>query len=83
MTPDLVEACRRAVHLVLPEGLLLRAGAAVLEALHLIGWHPGLVRFLRQPLLQPLVELLYRLVASNRALAGRFLFRGEQSSEPA
>ena len=41
-----------------------------------IGWHPALVRLLRQRPWIWLVELGYRLVARNRALASRLLGLG-------
>ena len=74
MTPELRIACARAVHLVTPEGELLRAGRACLWVLQRIGY-PVLARVLAVPPLVWAVELGYWLVARNRMLASRFLFR--------
>jgi predicted DCC family thiol-disulfide oxidoreductase YuxK len=74
MTPELREACRRALHVLTREGQLLRGGRAalfVLERTRLaplarVGWLPPFVW---------LVRLGYRLVADNRRFFARFLFR--------
>jgi len=63
MTPDLRRACARAVHLLTADGELLRAG------------YPVLARVLAVPPLVWAVELGYWLVARNRQLASRVLFR--------
>jgi predicted DCC family thiol-disulfide oxidoreductase YuxK len=76
MTPELYAACDRAVHLVLPDGTLLRAGRAVLYMLEKAGWG-WTARVLAWPPLVWLVELGYRIVADNRAFFSRFLFRRE------
>ena len=74
MTPELRKACGRAVHLVMPDGGLLRAGRACLWVLERVGF-PVLARVLRVPPLVWAVEVGYWLVARNRQLASRFLFR--------
>ena len=74
MTPELRAACGRAVHLVLPDGRVLRAGRACLEVLREIGF-PFWAALLSVPPLVWAVELGYWLVARNRMLASRFLFR--------
>lgn len=74
MTPELRKACGRAVHLVMPDGELLRAGRACLWVLERVGF-PLLARVLRVPPLVWAVEVGYWLVARNRQLASRFLFR--------
>ncbi len=72
--PTLRAACSQAVHIITPEGRILRAGRAVLVALDVLGWH-ALARILsRRPLIW-LVEWGYRLVAGHRGFFGRFLFR--------
>ena len=75
MTPELRLACARAVHLLTPEGDVLRAGRACLWVLERTG-HPVLARGLALPPLVWAVELGYWLVARNRQLASRVLFRG-------
>jgi predicted DCC family thiol-disulfide oxidoreductase YuxK len=74
MTPELRTACARAVHVVTPEGVVLRAGRALLWVLERTG-HPVLSRVLALPPLVWAVELGYWLVARNRRLASRVLFR--------
>jgi predicted DCC family thiol-disulfide oxidoreductase YuxK len=74
MTPELRKACSRAVHLVTADGKLLRAGRACLWVLQQVGF-PVLARVLALPPLVWAVEVGYWLVARNRQLASRFLFR--------
>jgi len=74
MTPELRAACGRAVHLLTPDGRILRAGRACLWVLERIG-HPVLARVLALPPLVWAFELGYWLVARNRGLASRVLFR--------
>ena len=74
MTPELRKASARAVHLLTPEGEVLRAGRACLWVLQRIGY-PVLARVLAVPPLVWAVELGYWLVARNRGLASRLLFR--------
>jgi len=74
MTPELRKACARAVHLLTSDGELLRAGRACLWVLERIG-HPVLARVLAVPPLVWAVELGYWLVARNRQLASRVMFR--------
>jgi predicted DCC family thiol-disulfide oxidoreductase YuxK len=74
MTPELRQACARAVHLLTPEGKMLRAGRACLWVLERIGY-PVLARVLALPPLVWVVEVGYWLVARNRRLASRVLFR--------
>ena len=74
MTPALREACARAVHVLTPQGTLLRAGRACLWVLARIGF-PVLARILSVPPLVWLMEAGYWVVARNRRLASRVLFR--------
>ena len=74
MTPELRQACARAVHLLTPEGRMLRAGRACLWVLERIGY-PVLARVLALPPLVWVVDVGYWLVARNRRLASRVLFR--------
>jgi predicted DCC family thiol-disulfide oxidoreductase YuxK len=76
MTPRLRRACARAVHVVTPEGRVLRAGRAVLYLVGVSGW-PEVVWLLGLPPLIWLIEIAYRIVAENRPLFGRFLLRDE------
>jgi predicted DCC family thiol-disulfide oxidoreductase YuxK len=75
MTPDLYRACARAVHLITPDGHVLRAGRAVVEVLRLLGWRRRAALLLLPPFVW-LVELGYRIVANHRPFFGRFFFRG-------
>jgi predicted DCC family thiol-disulfide oxidoreductase YuxK len=74
MTPELRLACTRAVHVLTPEGDVLRAARACLWVLQRTGY-PVLARVLALPPLVWVVELGYWLVARNRGLASRVLFR--------
>jgi hypothetical protein len=75
MTADLAARCGRAVHVITPDGMVLRAGRASLYVLEQIGW-TRLARVLgRRPLVWA-VEVGYWLVARNRGWLGRFMFRG-------
>jgi len=77
MTPRLRRACARAVHVVTPEGKVLRAGRAALYLIGASGW-PLAARVLSLPPLVWLVEIAYRIVAENRPFFGRFLLTNEQ-----
>jgi len=74
LTPALRAACREAVHVRTRAGEWLRGGRACLFVLERVGY-PGLARALRVPPLVWLVELAYRLVASNRSFFSRLLPR--------
>ena len=76
MTPRLRQACARAVHVITPDGRVLRAGRAALCVLEQVGWRRT-AAVLSQPPLIWAVEIGYRLVADNRPFFGRFLFREE------
>lgn len=77
MTPRLRQQAERAVQVITPEGQQISAGRAVLFVLQQVGWHPVLARFASRPPLVWGVELGYRIVARNRSLFSRFLFRGQ------
>jgi len=76
MTPALHAACEHAVHVVMPDGRILRAGRATLHILSTVGYG-----WIARPLMLPpfiwLVELLYRIVASNRSFLSRFFFKSD------
>lgn len=74
MTPALYAACEKAVHVIQPDGTTLRAGRASLFVLEQIGWG-WWARLLALPPFLWLIELGYRIVASNRPFFARFLFR--------
>jgi predicted DCC family thiol-disulfide oxidoreductase YuxK len=74
MTAELRAACARAFHVVTQDGQVLRAGRAALYVLARLG-HPLLARVLALPPLVWAVELGYWLVAKNRHLFSRVLFR--------
>ena len=77
MTPALRAQARQAVQVLTADGRHLAAGRAVLFVLAEVGWHPSLVRLVgRRPFVWA-VELGYWIVARNRSLFGRFLFRAE------
>jgi hypothetical protein len=78
MTPDLMRGCSRSVHVVTTEGRVLRAGRASLFVLERIGWGRA-ARLLAIPPFVWIVELGYRLVAANRPLMSRLLFRAMRS----
>jgi len=77
MTPELYEACQRAVHVIKADGEILRAGRATLFILERLGWGYGLPRLLWLPPFIQFVELGYRVIARNRTLFSRFLFRSD------
>ncbi len=72
MTPELVAACARAVHVLAADGGTLRAGRACLAVLERSGWRRT-ARLLRWPPMIWAVELGYRIVAANRPLFSRLL----------
>jgi predicted DCC family thiol-disulfide oxidoreductase YuxK len=78
ITPKLRQQAERAVQVVTPEGQQLAAGRAVLYVLRQVGWRPALVRIAsRRPFLW-VVELGYWIVARNRSLFSKLLFRGRK-----
>lgn len=76
MTPALAQACEIAMHVVLTDGTVLKAGRAWLYILEHIGW-PLTARFLRLPPMIWCVELGYRFVARNRVFFSKFLYTSE------
>ena len=79
MTDALARACAHAVHLVEPDGRVLRAGRAVLRVLEQLGWGP-LARLLQTPPFIWAVELAYMIVARNRLVFSRWFFPCEDGS---
>jgi hypothetical protein len=77
MTTALREQARKAVQVMTTDGRQLSAGRAVLFVLEEIGWHASMVRLAgRRPFIWA-IELGYWIVARNRSVFGRFLFRPE------
>ena len=74
MTDLLAARCARAVHVLAPDGTGLAGGRACLFVLERIAW-PRLARILAHRPLVWLVELGYRVIARNRSLLSRILFR--------
>lgn len=74
MTPELREACKHAVHVLTSSGEILKAGRATLFVLEQIGYR-RLARLSRLPPFIWGVEVGYRIVASNRTVFSRVLFR--------
>jgi predicted DCC family thiol-disulfide oxidoreductase YuxK len=74
VTEILARECSRAVHVITPDGRILRAGRASLYVLGQIGW-PTLAAVGSVPPVVWLVEAGYWLVARNRSLVSRVLFR--------
>src|SRR5258708_39734755 len=76
MTPQLEAVCKRSLHIVKADGKVIRAGRATLFILEHLGW--GLwARLLAVPPFIWLVELGYWIVAKNRPIFAKFLFRRE------
>lgn len=72
MTEALRGACARAVHLILPDGRVLRAGRAVLGALALLGFRRTAAFLSLYPFVW-MIEAGYWLAARNRGRLGRLL----------
>ena len=73
MTPEIYAACAKAVHIILPDGTVMRAGRAALFALKMIGWGAVAVPLSLPPFIWA-VELGYKIVAANRGFFSRVLF---------
>ena len=73
MTPELLAACRRAMHVLTADGRTLRAGRASLFVLRETG-NGRLASFLSLPPLVWLVEVAYRFVARNRSKLSWLIF---------
>lgn len=72
MTPALFQACARALHVITPDGRILRAGRACAYILGAIGF-TRTARLMTLAPVRPFVELGYWLVARNRHLLTRFI----------
>ena len=74
MTPQLFAACEKSVHVIASDGRIFKGARAVFFILEHIGWKRA-ARLLSSPLLLPLCEIGYRIVANNRTFFSRLLFR--------
>ena len=76
MTPELQEACARAMHVVRADGTMIVGMDAVIFCYEQLGW-----RWLRVgtwiPFRWPLA-LAYKVVAANRRIFSKILFTGDQ-----
>jgi len=75
MTPELREACKRAIHVLTTDGKVLRAGRAAMFLLKRVGY-PKLAWFGSLPGIIWFVELGYFLVARYRGKVYRWFFKG-------
>ena len=78
MTPELYEACRRAVHVITADGCVIKAGRAVMFILEAVGYPRWLIRPFTWPPLVWFTELGYRIIADNRGFFSRFMFTHEK-----
>lgn len=78
MTPELYEACKKAIHVITAEGRLIRAGRAGMFILEEVGYPAWLIRPFTWPPLVWFTELGYELIANNRRFFSRFLFTKER-----
>lgn len=78
MTAELTERCARAIHVITSDGDVLRGGRATLHILRHSGWG-WFARVLAVPPLVWAVEVGYWLVARNRRVFGKIMFRKEPS----
>jgi predicted DCC family thiol-disulfide oxidoreductase YuxK len=74
MNDALFAACKHALHVVKRDGTVLRAGRATLYVLSHIGWG-WFARLLMWPPFVWFVELGYWIVARNRMLFSKVIFR--------
>jgi predicted DCC family thiol-disulfide oxidoreductase YuxK len=75
MTAELREACAKAVHVITEDGRTLRGGQASMFVLGELGWRRTAAVFSAAPFSWA-AEVGYFIVARNRTLAGKLLFRG-------
>ncbi len=81
MTPELSKACERDMHVVRPDGSILKGGDAALHVLRALpGWWRIPAALFSVPPFIWAVRLGYRMVADNRSMWSRVLFRGSSPS---
>ena len=71
MTPALYEACQHAVHVIVPDGRVLRGGRACLYILHTLGYSRTAMVLGLWPLCWG-IDAGYELVARNRYVLARW-----------
>ncbi|ETX01487.1 MAG: hypothetical protein ETSY2_37155 [Candidatus Entotheonella gemina] len=77
MTPELYEQCKLAMHVVMPDGRVLRGGRASLYILHTLGYRSIATVLGLWPLW--CVDLGYDLVARNRYVFARWFAKCAKS----
>lgn len=71
MTPELYERCKLAMHVIIPDGRVLRGGRACLYILHALGYRSTATVLGCWPL-SWCMDLGYKLVAKNRYVLARW-----------
>ena len=74
MTPEFAAACKKDMYVLCTDGTVVRGGRGMLFVFGEIGWGRS-VRLLMLPPMIWIVEAVYSLVATNRRLFSRILFR--------
>ena len=74
ISEELRRSCQNAVHILKSDGEILKGGRAILFCGRFTRWHQ-LARIGQWPIFLPLVELGYALIAKNRLLFSKILFR--------
>ena len=74
ISQELRSACQSSVHVVKSDGEILRGGRAMLFCGQFTRWHQ-LARIGQWLLFLPFVELGYAIIAKNRMLFSKLLFR--------
>jgi len=77
MNPQLYAACQQAVHIITPNGQVLRAGRAGMFVMETVGYPRWLVRPFTWPPLAWITELGYKIVANNRLFFSKIMFTKE------
>jgi predicted DCC family thiol-disulfide oxidoreductase YuxK len=76
ISEELRAKCADAVHVIKADGEILRAGHAMLFCGEQTRWHQ-LARIAQWPIFLPFVEIFYKIIASNRILFSKILFKNE------
>lgn len=74
MTPELAEACRRALHVVTMDGAVQRGGRAMLFVREKLGWG-RVARWLALPPFIWFVAAGYLVISRNRRFFSRWFYR--------
>jgi predicted DCC family thiol-disulfide oxidoreductase YuxK len=78
MTPALYTACERAIHVITPDGEIIKAGRAVLFVLTELDYPEWLIRPFTWPPFVWFIELGYQLVADHRDFFSKIAFTERQ-----